>query len=325
MMTNLSTQKKPLLIYIVARGHSGSTLLELMLNRDSNIAAMGEIDLFNLQLFRDESTRWIGQCSCGARPAECPRWSVVLQSLENTYGRDLVNQPFSLRMSDVGLEEEFGSKKKFALTRHLFHRSLRYAAYKHRFEFLLDLIPVYRKWVRRRDLVATAYAESANANAVVDASKDPLHMRDLLRYSTLPIKVLFLTRDVRGLAWSAKRNANTPVEESAKEWVQLNSNINTLLKTVNKERWLQVKYEDFCHDSEAELNRIHQFLGFERNALSGDEEFSERHTIAGNAVRFKPIEGVREDLSWQQNLSEHELASIREIAADACKELNYSL
>ena len=77
----------PLCIYIAARGHSGSTMLELLLNRYLKIAAVGEIDQLPLQIVRDGvHTKWVGLCSCNSRPSDCEIWRGVFENVSANLG-----------------------------------------------------------------------------------------------------------------------------------------------------------------------------------------------------------------------------------------------
>jgi hypothetical protein len=69
-----------LVIYIAGTSHSGSTLLDLMLNAHPAIFATGEVLKLN---------RWRGKCACGARLRECRFWSAVDQRTIATSGKPL--------------------------------------------------------------------------------------------------------------------------------------------------------------------------------------------------------------------------------------------
>ena len=314
----------PTFVYIVARGHSGSTLLELLLNRSKNIAAMGEIDMLGLQIFRDHRTRWIGQCSCGERVYECSHWGKIISRVKSTYGADLIASPFSWRISDVGLEEEYGFRRPLSMIWYKFHRLIRSIAYSTDAGNAGPFNSVYQRWIENRDFVSLNYARDRSVKVVVDASKDPLQMRDILKYSKMNVKVLFLTRDVRGLVWSAIKRQRLTLEQEARDWSRLNGRILRLLEHVSETDWLQVKYEDLCSDTDQEMLKIHEFIGVERDPLSPEEERLKRHTAAGNAVRFKDLKSVREDLAWKDNLSEQQLRKIDAIAGDMASKLGYS-
>ena len=316
-------EKEPLNIYIVGRGHSGSTLLELMLNRSANIAAMGEIDMLSLQQYRDHRTRWVGQCSCGARPHACEIWGQVLRLIEREHGVDLANRPFGWRLSDVGVEEEYGWRRPDAMLWYKAHRLVRTLSYGRHGLRPTPFTPLYRRWIHNRDFVVRHYARLRNVEAVVDASKDPLQMRDIVAHSHLPYKILFLTRDVRGLAWSAVRKQRSSAAEEAADWSRLNARILRLLEGVPPAHWTQVRYEALCGDPAGELARIHDFLGIERQPLSPAQELARRHTIAGNKVRYQVLDEVREDTAWREHLSAGQLAEIDRVARPVALRLGY--
>jgi len=184
---------EPLCVYIAARGHSGSTMFELLLNRYPEIAAVGEVDQLPLQIVRDGiHTRWVGMCSCEARPSDCEVWSAVYERAASELGVDLTADPFGFPVSDVGLAQEFGLRRPVAYLKLAMHRAVRNAA--HHLGVRLPRFLPYRSWVRNRELVYRVIAEKRGVSAIVDASKDAMQMSDLVKYSELPVKVLYLTR-----------------------------------------------------------------------------------------------------------------------------------
>ena len=118
IMTSMATAEpvpagSPTYIYIAGRGHSGSTLLTMLLARHRDVEAVGEMSLLSLQIARDETTRWVGRCSCGERPIDCSMWGKVLSDIESEEGVDFKSNPFAWRVSDVGMEEEYRGAAPF--------------------------------------------------------------------------------------------------------------------------------------------------------------------------------------------------------------------
>jgi len=68
-----SSNKQPTVLFNVGKGHSGSTILNLVLGRHPQIVSLGEVSttLNNL-----EETNNL--CTCGKNKKECPIWSKVL-------------------------------------------------------------------------------------------------------------------------------------------------------------------------------------------------------------------------------------------------------
>jgi hypothetical protein len=299
-------------------------MLELLLNRYAAIAAVGEVDQLPLQIVRDGvRTRWVGLCSCNKRPEECDVWRAVYDGALSEMGIDLAKNPFAFALSDVGLAQEFGLNRPLDYLKLVWHRVVRALPYR-----LVARFPgvfPYRKWVHRRELVYRVIAEQRGVSTIVDASKDALQMFDLLHYAELPVKVLFLTRDVRGNVWSAIRRKNASATLEAKNWVSVNRKIYSKLQRAPKSSWMHVKYEDLCGDTNATLDRILRFLEIDGLPVSPTEEQARRHTIAGNQVRFAALESIRHDLSWKENLSKAQMAEIRKIAGPMALALNYEI
>ena len=84
------SQAKPKIIFIASLSHSGSTLLDLMLNAHPEVVSVGEVK----QLRRyARSTRARGRrarCTCGAHSlGACPFWSLVGAISESRTGQSL--------------------------------------------------------------------------------------------------------------------------------------------------------------------------------------------------------------------------------------------
>ena len=243
----------PLCVFIAARSHSGSTMLELLLNRYPKIAAVGEVDQLPLQIVRDGvNTKWVGLCSCGKRPIDCDIWGAIIDDISSDLAFDLSDYPFAFPVSDVGLAQEYGWKQPVAYMKYAMHRVVRDACF--RFGNQLPSIFPYRSWVRNREVVYRALADKHSVSAIVDASKDAMQMSDLFCYAELPIKVLFLTRDVRGNAWSAIRRKDNSAANEARNWVSVNRLIHSRLMAMPKSSWMHIKYDFFCVESNTELS-----------------------------------------------------------------------
>ncbi|KAA3630660.1 MAG: sulfotransferase [Proteobacteria bacterium] len=328
----------PTYIYITGHGHSGTTLLTLLLGRSGGIASMGEAAYLPLQCYRDRSTRWPGLCSCGERPFDCAVWGAVIESVARDYGKDLRSDPFSWRVSDIGLEEEYRRhaiwRSPGSWVRNRLWRSLRYAQYGG-YPVISTLSRVYqpqRRWILNRTYVAERFAESFGAGAVVDSSKDFLGLRDLVEFSPLTVKVIFMTRDPRGNVWSYAKNAKTTDERKqrvrlgARRWNSANHKARRLLDDVTASTWMHLRYEDLCREPEKTLAGIMDFVGLPFSGYPLQEGSDGWHAIAGNKLRFgaRAI-SVREDNTWRETLDEQELTTIRRICADLGAKLGYDL
>ena len=336
------TQSKlPTYVYIAGRGHSGSTLLTLLLARHPEIAAVGELSLLTLQIARDQNTRWVGKCSCGERPVDCSMWGQVLREIEEEEGVNISDRPFSWRISDVGMEEEFRGaapiRAPLIWLRNRLWRAHRHAQY--RLPAVLGkLLSVYKPqagWARNRCTLVSKLARVNDVNGVVDASKDPLDMLDVYDYATVPVKVIFLTRDPRGNVWSilrrmtSKRSRAASVTSAANEWVKVNFRIWKLFQKLPAADRLHLRYEDLCRRPEAAMEELFRFVGFNPVDVINGSQLSANglgsgHTIGGNKIRFSSEKlDIREDTAWSNNLSAEELETIRGITGSLATELGH--
>lgn len=79
-------------IYIAGAAHSGSTLLDLMLNAHPEIVSVGEVLKLNRQLgYRDPERKNYAPCSCSAPSLlQCKFWSAVDAETRATTGKSLM-------------------------------------------------------------------------------------------------------------------------------------------------------------------------------------------------------------------------------------------
>lgn len=302
-------------VYIAGRGHSGSTLLELLLGGHPDLVAMGEVEKLGLQFARKEDARYPGLCSCGQRPQACPIWAAVAAAIKERHGADLTKDPFSFRLSDVGREEDDGVRAFGDWLVRRLSRVSRYLAYARTPAWRhLSFSSSHRRWAANRLFVGDVVRRLSQAKAAVDASKDQLGMRDVYEAGGGLARIIFITRDVRGSVWSQVKRGGATVEQAARDWTQVNGAIMRLLADVPRADWVHLKYEDLCHDLSGTLERLCRFLGYAYDPAMTQLDRKERHTIGGNQIRFKAIEGVREDLSWKEKLSADDVSRIERIA-----------
>ena len=94
--------RKPIdLIYILSSGHSGSTLIDLILGSHSSIESVGEINKFS-EYFASSSKTVNGskkvKCNCRLPITECSYWSQVREKLDSSI------------VSNINLENNFAER-----------------------------------------------------------------------------------------------------------------------------------------------------------------------------------------------------------------------
>ena len=257
-----SAKSQVQIIYIAGLGHSGSTLVALVLGSAHSLFSAGELKFLQDYLVKENADPYLegSPCSCGAKDIGlCPIWGKVFSRFFEKTG-----VPMDRYLSRV-------SRKEAVL-------------------HLLSSGP-------RRDIFFDFYlfqciCEVCGAQMVVDSSKSVNRLIRLIGGKT-QIKVIHLVRDVRGVSVSYSRKGE-PAWKTYLRWVN-NSIVLLLLRflTVKKKNvsWRLVSYDRFAQYPEKELKELCKFIGanYQDNMLAYYKYVS--HDIAGNPMRMrkKPI------------------------------------
>src|SRR5881397_149559 len=86
MRLSVRCMEKPTVIYIISDRRSGSTLLENILSKSSEVTSVGELAMLKGHILKQgPGERWNWNCSCGNSVMECVFWRSVLK---DTYEKD---------------------------------------------------------------------------------------------------------------------------------------------------------------------------------------------------------------------------------------------
>jgi hypothetical protein len=165
------------------------------------------------------------------------------------------------------------------------------------------------------------------ARLIVDSSKLGLRLKYLLRNVHLNVKVVRLIRDGRGVALTytnagkyadareeADRGGGSGRNEepqrsiriAAREWRRSNEEAEQLLKTVARDRVIEVRYERLCANPDAEMERVLAFLGLDPRIRRPNFRSNVTHVV-GNGMRFDKSAEVCLDERWRTALSATDL------------------
>lgn len=278
-------------VFVGGYGRSGSTLIDMLLNRVPGIVAVGEL--------RHAFGRALGDnelCSCGRPFRDCPFWSAVLgTAFPNGLDRDRIHeamQAINRVVATPGL-----------LSQRLMSASMRKHAevYDHAFSTLYASILTV-----------------SGADVVVDSSKYPAHGLFLRTARSVMLSTMLLVRDPRAVAHSWQRRRLRPevhwerremprhnVIRSALAWST--SNALTRLLDDGTTPFRVQRYEDLTERPAEVMSEIASFaLGrtVPPDPLLFEARTGESHTIAGNPLRLagEQLE-VKRDVGWQTEMS----------------------
>jgi len=272
-------------IYIMGRGHSGSTILDLLLGNASQVQSVGE--------FISGVDRYDALCACGQRFRECDFWKRVRREFE-----ERTKIPWD---EAAAFLKKQAHVKRFVAT--LLSRSRRADVAK------LRMIS---------DALSEAITRVSGKPYVLDSSKESTRALFLARHVP-EAKIIHLVRHPervlashywrieRGEGFRFLRRTHTGTRwaplfltVAAIAWVVGNL-IGEVVRLIAGSRVLLVRYEDLCKQPRQELSKIGEFLEVDLSGvirkIEGGEPLAVRHSLAGNRirrqdeVRFNPTVG----------------------------------
>jgi hypothetical protein len=296
--------------YLAGSGHTGSTLVALLMDTHPQVASIGET-AFTPPAQRRGDARQI--CSCGESYCTCPFWAEVFRA---------VNQD-GFEFSPYHWSNDYRFRNPWLhrlLTRYSSARPIRYLQ-----NLAADVLPLHGGRLRRVDEVNVSFIRAvlraARADVFFDSSKRPLRLRQFLKLRALDVKVVRLVRDVRGYAASAKRRG-VPIEDAARAWHNDRIVIDEITRSLPRDQTMLLRYEDLCGDPSTTLRAVHTFLGVK--AVDPPAVVRPReHHVLGNRIRLQERLEIRVNDAWKRALSGQEIARILRVAGEANQRLGY--
>jgi Sulfotransferase family len=279
-------------IYLLGYSRSGSTLIEDVISKELQIPSLGEV-----KYFLERGVLWEEKCSCGFTVKECAFWSKVSFVFAKKYNPDQI----------------IGSHLKYLISLNEKFESTRW--------FFLNLLMLkgrkFKEYAGTQNNLSTSIMEVLDYKNYIDSSKMPARLFWLSRQQDAKIKVIFVIRDPRAVAWSCgrivKRNeANLLAGGGLGEmprfgffsaimrWA-LNSAMSLLVLRLSKCDYLTVKYEDFVSEKEKSIHEIECFLLEETSPVAMLEDLN--HSISGNPRRMTGgLKSIKIDEEWKVRL-----------------------
>ncbi|HEX5740083.1 MAG TPA: sulfotransferase [Pilimelia sp.] len=274
----------PTVLFVGGVGRSGSTLLELLLSRQPDVCAVGEVVHLWERGLRDGE-----RCGCGTPFGACPFWAAVGDRAFGGWSR-------------VDPGAVLALKAAVDRTRHLPWLARRRLPAR-RQEAVARYAALYRA-------VYGAAAAVSGARVVVDSSKHASLAFALHRAAAADLRVLHLVRDAPAVAHSWGRRVRRPEVADREEympvlspgrvsgrWLVQNAAFDVLARQAPVRR---VRYEDFTAAPETALAALRVFAGLPPGPSPAAAAPAAAHSIAGNPLRFAagPVT-VRRDDRWR--------------------------
>jgi hypothetical protein len=264
--SQLSTAR-PKIAFIAGLSHSGSTLLDLMLNAHPEIASVGELKQLDhyARLQRSRSRR--RRCTCGAPSLDdCPFWAKVNATLKARVG---------LSLADVNIED-YSDPVRFNQDNAIVFEAIFATVGR---TYIVDS----SKRVERLELLMANQAldvfpifllRDPKGQICSSLRKNPKHQK----HGKEPRRLI---KRIGDYIWTNRRIYNL----------------------VKDRPHAVVVYEELARDPERTLTTLMQRLGLSFHPLQLYWAEQERHNISGNRMRFAKSSGVELDTNWRQKLT----------------------
>ncbi|MBW1999944.1 MAG: sulfotransferase [Deltaproteobacteria bacterium] len=298
-------------IYIMGSGHSGSTVLDIVLGNHPDIVSVGELSNFITKRKTDSE-----YCACGEPANRCQFWSNIYWEWTDRVKRGEVEEYLSLQNTFEHFKHWFHLQR----TKRDDFQSPRFQAYAEGARALFEAISVV-----------------SGKNIIVDSSKNPVRALALSMVPGIDLRLVHLVRDGRGIVWSFRKKRGKEKNIRAKlvysspwlasfEWV-LNNAASGFLLTEAYSQGIRIRYEDLVEQPGKVLTDMGRALeiGLEPviDALLSGKEMRIGHNIAGNRVRMTGSIRLKPDCEWKERLPRYDQRVFWLLAGSLAKKYGY--
>lgn len=266
-------------IYISGDGHSGSTLLDILLGSQKNVFSAGELNNISREGLLHEF------CSCGEQLGDCELWCDILKKW-------LIKSRMTIDDYKV-LKYRYERNK--ATPRLLFN----------------CVFPSkdFIGYCNSTKLLFEAISEVTKCETIIDSSKIP--QRILILKRIVALKNIHLTRNFAGVLNSAKKSKKKDIKKGFETNIRPRRTLKTILDWVLKNTLVElfkigvdskkISYAQFITDSKTLLS-YNKVLGNYTN-----ERFHSPHMMAGNALRLQKNIRIFKKTETNSNLTKRQI------------------
>jgi hypothetical protein len=283
---------------LVKQSYQGGTLLALLLNNHSQLAALGSTFPPRQQ---DSS------CSCGATIFKCPFWTEINRRVDTTKcaSESLYLSLIPRLIADPRWNERLNSGLAWLAARigpvawRLFEGE--------RASYLRAHVSFY-----------DAVCALTGADSIVVTLETLSHIRALrsMLGNRLRLGIVHLVRDPRGYATSIRKYHPSidAVAAVRSQWKGFNVALENLVENSGDTKLLRVRYEDLCDHPQSVLGEIEEFFEIAREQIVGPPRYAHKNHATGNKMKNTFDGTIIKDESWKQLLIPEVQAGVIEAA-----------
>ena len=306
-------------VFICAAGHSGSTLLDILLGAHDRGLSLGELTQLPKNLALDS------QCSCGNNISACEFWRPIVDGYGHLNGIDYWSAPYRLDLGFINASDEVDHSHQTAI-RDLHRRAvyaLQFFSYKHVQGGFPGTRGLTEASARQKARLLEYIGTQTGSEFVVDSSKHYLEAVSLYTADPGNTKVILLLRDGRAVFYSGLRRGMSPDAALAAWYNHWQRAITVLTRQIPSENIIRTRYEDIASRPEQEIGRLFAAIGKEPANFPDIESADRRHIVNGNRMRFTERRAVSFDEKWRRELSDEMRQYFEKRAGELNRRLGY--
>lgn len=307
-------------VFVCSAGHSGSTLLDLLLGSHPDAMSLGEITQLPKNLALNTA------CSCGAAVRECPVWRAVLREASRCEAfRGLDENPYALYLGlfEAGTVIDRSHQTPWRLA----YRRVVYAGAFARWRYgLAPLAPLslpLDRGARNKWSLFDILANTLSKRVLIDSSKHYLEAAALYAAAPERTKVILLVRDGRAVYYSGLKRGHSRRRALAAWLRTYRRALPVLHRLTRPEDLIQVKYEHLTQNPARELHRLCKLIDLSFDARMLDFRSPEHHVVNGNDMRLANTGVIRMDKAWKTGLTTGDLTYFERHAGSLNRQLGY--
>lgn len=306
-------------IFICAAGHSGSTLLDILLGAHDRGLSLGELTQLPKNLALDS------RCSCGNDISACEFWRPIVDGYGHLNGIDYWNAPYRLNLGFINASDEIDHSHQTAI-RDLQRRTV-YALQFFSYKYLQGGFPGTRglteSSARQKARLLEYIGSQTGSEFVVDSSKHYLEAVSLYTADPGNTKVILLLRDGRAVFYSGLRRGMSPDTALAAWYNHWQRAVTVITRQIPNESIIRTRYEDIASHPEHEIGRLFTEIGAEPANFPDFASLDRRHIVNGNRMRFTERLAVSFDEKWRRELSDEMRQYFEKRAGELNRRLGY--
>jgi len=303
---------KPNIIFIISTGHSGSTLVDLLLGTLPGVFSTGELVWLPWQTYRDGKMCTASPkqdiCTCLNTFRACQVWGSVLHDINNQSSIDILKDPLSYNIGFLR-KQKFTSKKPYKY--YILQKILTEAIIRNQNWIVNTILNTQKAVIHNNLLLYDSIAAKTKACFISDSSKDILRAYAIWKKRPEKVKIILLYKDAKSYAASGKHwGAQVPIKKRLKKWYRQYSKIYIpILRKMTGCEILPLMYDQVAQAPDKTRLELARFFGTDLNNLNTDWHIDTKnlHLVAGNPMRFMEKIEIKYDDRWRQDLNAQEL------------------